>query len=102
MVFRVYNDQEEDDDEKEEVFLSLLLAYYQSISPEKLEELLPETFDQLSPLLESDSTVTRRIVVFIFVEFRFKIPKVFSKYFKKISTKHQKIIDLYLGKRQNS
>lgn len=100
MVFRVYNDQE--DDEKEETFLSLLLAYYQSINSNKLEELLPETFDQLSPLLESDSTVTRRIVVMIFVEFKFKIPKTFSKYFKKISTKHQKIIDLYLGKRQNS
>ena len=100
MVIHVYNEQE--DDEKEEVFLSLLLTYFQSSNPDKLEKLLPETFSQLSPLLESDSTVTRRIVVLIFVEFKFKIPKIFSKYFKKISTKHQKIIDLYLGKRQNS
>lgn len=100
MIFNVYSEQE--DDEKEEVFLTLLLHFYQLSSPAKLEELLPETFNQLSPLLESDSTVTRRIIVLIFVEFKFKLPKVFARYFKKISTKHQKIIDLYLGKRQNS
>ncbi|OHT05509.1 hypothetical protein TRFO_26699 [Tritrichomonas foetus] len=100
MVLNLYFEQETD--EKEELVLTLISKFFQASSPLILEKYLPETFNQLSPLLDSDTTVIRRIAVIIFVEFKFKIPKQFGKYSKKISSKHQKIIELYLTKRKQA
>lgn len=99
----LYSDEEEDDDDnqyRQQTTLSLLLNYFQECDDQVIVDLLPDTFNQLSPILESDITSLRRIVVLIFVEFKCKIPDAFELYADKIPTKHQKLIELYTSRRK--
>ena len=93
-------EEEEDDQIRQQSTLSLLLNFFQQCNEQDAIELLPDTFNQLSPILESDITSLRRIVVLIFVEFKCKIPDAFEFYADKIPTKRQKLIELYTSRRK--
>ena len=88
------------DELKEQCTLSLLLSFFQDCSEQVAMDLFPETFEMLSPMLESNVTALRRIVVLILVEFKCKIPKSFEQYSTMIPTKHQKLIELYTSRRK--
>lgn len=92
--------EEEEDQIRQQTTLSILLNYFQKCNEQTAVDLLPDTFNQLSPILESDITSLRRIVVLIFVEFKCKIPEAFEFYADKIPTKHQKLIELYTSRRK--
>ncbi|OHT05930.1 hypothetical protein TRFO_26139 [Tritrichomonas foetus] len=100
-VLELLASQANDNDEvSEQCTLNLLLSFFQVCSEQIAVDLLPETFNQLSPMLESCVTALRRIVVLIFVEFKCKIPNSFEQYSTLIPTKHQKLIELYTSRRK--
>jgi hypothetical protein len=54
----------------------------------------------MEPLLSCEVVSLRRIAVFLFVEFKLKIPREFAKATKAISPGHQKLIELYAARRK--
>ncbi|OHT13976.1 hypothetical protein TRFO_15748 [Tritrichomonas foetus] len=79
--------------------LSIIHAFFIDLSEAKMCEFSEPVMQYLQPALASNNTSVRRIVVLIFVEFRYKIPQQFHQYMEQLSMTQQKLIELYSSKR---
>jgi hypothetical protein len=88
------------DEATEQAMLSVLLKFLSDSTPERVSAELPAMFSYVSRSLECDVIPRRRIAVLVLVECKVKLGKEFTKYMKRISTPHQKLIELYITKRR--
>jgi hypothetical protein len=88
------------DDFKAQTVLAVIHRFVSDADHAKLAEVLPVMFGHVAALLEVEIIPLRRLAVFILVEFNVKIAQDFAKFLRKISTPHQKLIELYTAKRR--
>ena len=85
--------------EKALALLALLHKYFAALPDDRMLEYAEPLMQYLEPAFSSDVTSVRRVIVTIFVEFRYKIPKEFEPYMEKLHSTQQKLIELYSSKR---
>jgi hypothetical protein len=88
------------DETTEQAVLSTLLYFVSEATAERVSIALPTFFSYVVGLLECELIPLRRIAVFVLVECKLKLGPEFTKYRKRISTAHQKLIELYIAKRR--
>jgi hypothetical protein len=91
---------EDSDEATEQAVLSVLLRFVTGVTRERLCDALPALFRPVAGLLESDIIPLRRIAMLILVECKVKLGQEFAPYQRRISTPHQKLIEVYLAKRK--
>ena len=85
--------------EKALALLGIIHKYFAALPDEKMVNYIEPLMQYLEPAFSSDVTSIRRVIVTIFVEFRYKIPKEFEPYMFKLHSTQQKLIELYSSKR---
>jgi hypothetical protein len=88
------------DEVTEQAVLSVLLRFVSGATQEQLSEVLPIMFGPIAGLLESEIITLRRIALFILVECKMKLGQRFARFLRRISTPHQKLLELYIAKRK--
>ena len=91
--------EKDENEEKSHSILSLILQYVTKSTLRQISSMLPSVADVLSSLIKSEIVGIRRLSIMILVEFKCKVPKEFTPYFKKLTISHQKLINLYSNKR---
>jgi hypothetical protein len=88
-----------EDTEKGVALLTVLHDFFVKIDDEEMIDYVEPAMEYLQPAFSSDVVTVRRIVLTIFVEFRYKIPTEFEKYMEQLDPKHQSLIDVYSSRR---
>jgi hypothetical protein len=88
------------DDLKAQATLTVVHRFVCGADRGRLAGVLPVMFSHVAGLLEVEVIPLRRLAIFILVEFNVKVAHDFGKFVRKISTPHQKLIELYTAKRR--
>lgn len=99
LLHKVENAINNSQDDSTLPILSVIHSFFIELPEERMNEFSDSVIQYLQPALASNNTSVRRIVVLIFVEFRYKIPDVFYPYMEQFSMTQQKLIELYSSKR---
>ena len=79
--------------------LMIIHAFFVDLPEQNIYDFSDSVMKYLQPALGSNNTSVRRLVVLIYVEFRYKIPQKFHSYMESLSMTQQKLIELYSSKR---
>jgi hypothetical protein len=88
-----------EDTDKGVALLTVLHDFFVKIADEEMIDYVEPAMEFLQPAFSSDVVTVRRIVLTIFVEFRYKIPAEFEKFMEQLDPKHQSLIDVYSSRR---
>ena len=87
--------EKEEGESRAASILGIIHQYTSEATSTRLEEIMPTLLPVLTRCLKAEVSTIRRIAVYIFVQYRQKLPQKVAPYLKKLSLAHQKLIDVY-------
>jgi hypothetical protein len=87
------------DEAKERAVLSVILRFASEAKKERLLTLIGTMFVYLNGRMQCDIVPLRRLATLVLVECSLKLGEQFEPFRKRISTSHQRLIELYIAKR---